>query len=74
MHPKNKEQSAALKAIAKAFKIDFKIKEEEISEREKAVNFYGKELIESIERGEEDIKSGRVTRIKDINNVWDSIL
>ena len=72
MHPKNKEQVTALKAIAKAFKIDFTA--EQSTEKEKAIKLYGKELVESIERGEEDIKAGRVTRIKDINNIWDSIL
>lgn len=43
-------------------------------EREKAIAFYGKEFVESLERGEEDIKAGRVTRIKDVKSMWDSIL
>ncbi len=72
MHPKNEEQSIALKAIAKAFQIDFTA--EETDDREKAIHYYGKDMVEIIERGEEDIKAGRVTRIKDIKNVWDSIL
>jgi len=72
MHPKNKEQLTALKAIAKAFKIDYKTAK--LSDREKAINLYGKENVEAIERGEEDIKAGRVTRIKDVKNIWDSIL
>ena len=72
MHPQNKEQLTALKAIAKAFKIDFQA--EELTEREKTINLYGKEAVETIERGEEDIKAGRVTRIKDVKNIWESIL
>jgi hypothetical protein len=72
MHPKNKEQLTALKAIAKAFKIDFQA--EELTERERTINLYGKEAVETIERGEEDIKAGRVTRIKDVKNIWESIL
>ena len=72
MHPKNQEQLAALKAIAKAFKIEFKA--EDLTEREKAINHYGKEFVEKIERGEEDIKAGRVISIEDINNIWESIL
>lgn len=71
MHPKNKEQLTALKAIAKAFKIGFTT--EELTESEKAVKLYGQDAVEKIERGEEDIKAGRVTRIKDIKNVWESI-
>ena len=72
MHPENEEQLAALKAIAKAFKINFKA--EELNEREQAISLYGKEAVESIERGEEDVKAGRVTRIKDVKNIRESIL
>ncbi len=43
MHPENKQQLAALKAIAKAFKINFKA--EERNEREAAINLYGKEAV-----------------------------
>jgi hypothetical protein len=42
--------------------------------RDKAVELYGNELVEAIERGEDDIKAGRVTRIKDVKNIWESIL
>ncbi len=72
MHPKNEEQSIALKAIAKAFKIDFTA--EESDEREKAINLYGEDAVKAIERGEEDMKAGRVTRVKDTKNIWESIL
>jgi predicted transcriptional regulator len=72
IHPQNKEQLTALKAIAKAFKIDFQTCE--LSEKEKVADLYGKEAVASIEQGEEDIKAGRLIRIKDVKNIWESIL
>jgi len=72
MHPQSKEQLAALKAIAKAFKIDFDV--QKTTERKKTIDLYGKDAVESIERGEEDIKAGRATRIRDVKKVWESIL
>ncbi len=72
MHPQNKEQASALKAIAKALKIE--VTTGGLTEHEKAISRYGKEIVESIERGEKDIKAGRVTRISDVNNIWESIL
>ncbi|MHA4895364.1 DUF2683 family protein [Pedobacter sp. PWIIR3] len=53
MHPQNKEQLSALKAIAKAFKIDFK------SEKE----IYNPEFVKKILQGEEDIKNGKGVKI-----------
>lgn len=65
MHPKNKEQLIALKAIAKALNVPFeKNKVNELTEREKALKLYGIELVETIEKGREDAKSGRVTTVK----------
>jgi len=46
----------------------------ELTEREKAMHLYGKDAVETIERGEEDIKAGRVTRIGDVKNIWENIL
>ena len=37
-------------------------------------DFLSKEEILSIQKGLEDIKNGRTTKIKDINNIWESIL
>jgi hypothetical protein len=48
MHPKNKEQSAALKAVAKALKIDYKTEAGETNGTEKAAKFYSKDVIETI--------------------------
>ncbi|WP_076791029.1 DUF2281 domain-containing protein [Chlorobium sp. KB01] len=36
--------------------------------------FANPKVIEAIERGKKDIKEGRVTKITDPNNIWDSIL
>ncbi len=58
MHPANKEQLAALKAIAKALKIPFEKKE--LSEREKTIELYGLEMVSAIERAEKNISEGKV--------------
>ncbi len=58
VHPNNKKQLAAIKAVLKALDVNFK--PAELNDREKAVSLYGKEFVEKIERGGEDIKAGRV--------------
>ncbi|WP_316771046.1 DUF2683 family protein [Pedobacter frigiditerrae] len=58
MHPENKEQLAALKAVAKALKVPFEKKE--LSEREKTIELYGKDLVEIVEQAEKSIKEGNV--------------
>lgn len=37
-------------------------------------DYLSKAELLSIQKGLEDIKSGRTTKIKDINNIWESIL
>lgn len=37
-------------------------------------DFLSKAELLSIQKGLEDIKNGRTTKIKDINNIWESIL
>lgn len=37
-------------------------------------DFLSKKELLAIQKGLEDIKSGKTTKIKDINNIWDSIL
>lgn len=60
-HPENKEQLAALKAIAKALKVPFEKKEiKELSEREKTTALYGIELVKMVECAEKSIKDGNV--------------
>ena len=60
VHPKNKEQLMALKAIMKALKVDFSIEK-----------LYDPEFIAKMKRGEEDIKAGRTTKINPAD-IWNS--
>lgn len=46
-----------------------------LSESEESdMYFSDTQIIASIQRGIEDIRAGRVTRVKDPKNVWESIL
>jgi len=64
MHPKNKEQLSALKAVAKALKVDF--------ETEKSP--YNPEFVAKIKESMEDVKKGNFITIEDPKNIWPSIL
>ena len=59
IYPKTKEQLAALKAVIKALKIDFK------SENSP----YNPKFVEKILQGREDIKNGKGVKI-DTNDLW----
>lgn len=72
MHPANKEQLAALKAIAKALKIPFEKKV--LSERDKTIALYGKDLVETIEKAEKSIKAGNVKVLDPSKSLWENIL
>ena len=57
VHPKDKKQLTALKAIMKALKVDFRT--------EKGTETpYSPEFVEKMKRSEEDIKAGRTTQIE----------
>lgn len=60
IHPKNKEQLAALKAFVKALKIDF------TSEKSP----YNPEFVEKILDGEKSRKSGKHGLKIDVQNMW----
>ena len=62
VQPKNKEQLTALKAIMKALKVDFKT-EKSVEEP------YKKEFTDKMKKSEDDIKAGRVTKIKPAD-IW----
>ncbi|BAU53316.1 DUF2683 family protein [Mucilaginibacter gotjawali] len=64
MHPKNKEQLSALKAVAKALKVDF--------ETEKSP--YNPAFVARIKESYEQAKRGDVVAIEDPKNIWPSIL
>ena len=71
MLPENKEQLAALKAIAKVLRIPFKVPEP--SEREKTIELYGLELVEAVERAEKSIAEGNVKTLDPNKSLWENL-
>jgi len=63
VQPRNKKQLLAVEAVLQALNVTFK--------KEKT---YSSAFINEIAKGEEDIKNGRLTRVKDVQNIWESIL
>ena len=63
VQPKNKKQLVAIEAVLNVLNVTFR----------KESN-YNTEFADEIKKGEEDVKNGRVTRIKDVQNIWESIL
>ncbi|WP_426327582.1 DUF2683 family protein [Pedobacter sp. R-06] len=63
VQPKNKKQLLAVEAVLQALNVTFK--------KEKS---YSPEFINEIAKGEDDVKNGRLTRVKDVQNIWKSIL
>jgi hypothetical protein len=61
MHPENKEQAAALKAVAKALKVDF--------ETDKG-SPYNPEFVAKVLAGVNDRKAGKRGRRVDVENLW----
>ena len=53
MHPKTKEQLSALKAFAKAMKVDFKTEKSP----------YDPEFVKKILKGREDVRNGKGVKI-----------
>lgn len=66
IHPKNREQLAAVKAFAKALKMDF---ETSVTESP-----YDQNFVKRILEADESAKHGNVIRIKDAKNIWADIL
>ena len=54
LHPENKAQLSALKAMAKALKISFETKND----------FYAPDFVAKIEKSKQEIKEGKTTRVK----------
>jgi len=63
VQPKTKKQLLAVEAVLQALNVSFK--------KEKS---YSPAFKDEIAKGEENIKNGRLTRIKDVHNIWESIL
>lgn len=64
VHPENKAQLTALKAVLKAMKIAFEKKEEE--------NITNPELSKLIAKGKEDEKLGKTIKIK-ASDIWNLV-
>lgn len=62
VHPKNKEQLAALKAFIKALKIDFETKKEE--------HPYNPEFVAEVLDGVKSRKKGEAGLAVDVENLW----
>ncbi|WP_157280245.1 DUF2683 family protein [Pedobacter borealis] len=63
VQPKNKKQLMAVEAVLQALNVTFK-----------KGKSYSSEFISEIAKGEDDVKNGRLTRVKDVQNIWKSIL
>jgi hypothetical protein len=59
VHPKNEEQSTALKAVMKVLKIDFETEESP----------YNPEFVAKIKRGQEQVKAGKGVKIA-MEDLW----
>jgi hypothetical protein len=59
VHPQNKKQLTALKAVMKALDISF----------EKTKSPYSPEFIEMLRQGDEDLKAGKGVKV-DIADLW----
>lgn len=62
VQPKSKEQLAALKAVMKALKIDFKTEKDTDKQ-------YNAEFVAKMAIAEEDVKAGRTTKIEPAD-IW----
>jgi hypothetical protein len=61
VQPKDKEQLAALKAIMKALKVDYKT--------EKSEKTYNKDFVNKMKQSEGDLEAGRTTQINPAD-IW----
>ncbi len=59
VHPESREKITALKAFLKALKIKFEVKEVP----------YNPDFLEKIQKGDEDIKAGRTTKVT-LDQIW----
>jgi len=59
LHPKNKEQLAAIKAFVKALKIDFTMEKDT----------YNEDFVKEILQAREDIKNGKGVKVN-VDELW----
>ena len=62
VHPRSKEQLAALKGIMKALKVDF-------TTEKSTEGQYNPEFVAKMKQSEDDIKAGRTTKIEPAD-IW----
>jgi len=68
IHPKNKDQAKLFEQLAKVLDVPFeKSIKPRLSEREKAIKRYGKEIVEKVEQGEKAFKEGKMTEKSAVN-------
>ena len=63
LHPKNKEQLSALKAFAKALKVDF--------ETEKSP--YNPDFVAKIKESKKQIEEGKFTTLDPDKSIWENL-
>jgi len=63
MHPKNKEQLSALKAIAKALKVEFETTE----------NPYNPDFVAKIKESTKQVQEGKFTTLDPDKSVWENL-
>ncbi len=74
IYPNSKEDSNLYKQLAKRLNNRIELKAKVKEEVSNDPFFKDPKNIKLIKEGLADMKAGRVTEIKDINNIWDTIL
>ena len=70
IHPQNKDQAKLFEQLAKVLNVPFeKNQHSPFTERDKAINLYGQDMVEKVERGEKALKEGKGVKV-DIDNLW----
>ncbi len=64
IHPQNKEQLSALKAVAKALKVDF----------ETVQSSYNPEVVKKIRESEREIKEGKFITLDPGKSIWENLV
>lgn len=68
IHPKSEEDLSLFKQLATRLKAPFETKREDL-ERNKAIELYGKDLVEKIEASEKNFKEGKYKILK-TEDLW----
>jgi hypothetical protein len=63
MHPKNKEQLSALKAVAKALKVEFETTESP----------YNGSFVAKIKESKKQVEEGKYTKLDPDKSIWENL-